>query len=319
MTKALITGGGGFIGFHLAKTLVKQGVNVHIIDNFFRGKKDEELKRFAEGEKVELIEKDLLIQGAYEQLTAEYQYIYHLPAIVGVQNVVDRSFDVLKMNVDMLTATLNFASKNNKLKKFIFASTSEVYAGALQHYDIQIPTPELTPLTITDLSSPRTSYMLSKIYGEALCQQSGVPFAIVRPHNVYGPRMGMSHVIPQLLKKAANAKDGYLEIYSPSHTRTFCYIDDAVELIIRAANIDTCNITLNVGSVDKEISIATLSRIIIDKVNPALNIKELADTEGSPARRCPDMKEAIELTDYIPEIPIKTGLEKTYNWYKGYL
>ncbi len=101
-----------------------------------------------------------------------------------------------------------------------------------------------------------------------------------------------------------------------SGTRTFCYIDDAVELIVRAAEAESSNMTLNVGSIDKEISIATLARMVIEKVNPSLKIKELSDTEGSPVRRCPDMKKTIDLTGYTPKISIQSGLNKIYKWYK---
>jgi nucleoside-diphosphate-sugar epimerase len=316
MNKVLITGGAGFIGLHLAKNLVEKGFEVDIVDNFSRGKKDEELIKLARNGRVKLIEKNLLVPKVYDNFAPEYQFIFHLPAIVGVQNVVEKSYDVLTMNVEMLCTTLNFAAINDQLKRFVFASTSEVYAGTLQYHDLKIPTPERTFLTITELESPRTSYMLSKIYGEALCQHSGVPFTIIRPHNVYGPRMGMSHVIPQLLSKALMAKDDFLEVYSPSHTRTFCYIDDAVELIARAAEAELQDITLNVGSIDKEISIATLARMIIEEVNPSLKIKEMTDTEGSPVRRCPDMRHAIDITGYTPQIAIADGLKKTIEWYK---
>ena len=316
MNKILITGGGGFIGFHLASNLVGKGYDVDIIDNFSRGKKDDDLIILARNEGVKLIEKNLLLPKIYEDIVPDYEFIFHLPAIVGVQNVVEKAYNVLTANVDMLCKALSFAAKNHKLKKFIFASTSEVYAGALQYYDLTIPTPEQTPLTVTELVSPRTSYMLSKIYGEALCQHSSVPFTIVRPHNVYGPRMGMSHVIPQLLTKASRAQDGFLEVYSPSHTRTFCYIDDAVELIVRSAEAESSNITLNVGSIDKEISIANLAKMIIEEVNPSLKIKELSDTDGSPIRRCPNMKKTIDLTGYTPKISIQSGLIKTHKWYK---
>jgi nucleoside-diphosphate-sugar epimerase len=153
--------------------------------------------------------------------------------------------------------------------------------------------------------------MLSKIYGEALCQHSGVPFTIIRPHNVYGPRMGMSHVIPQLLRKALQVKRGFLEVHSPSHTRTFCYIDDAFEIIVRAARAKAENITLNVGSVDESISIAALAQMMIEEVNPSLKIKELPYTEGSPGRRCPDMEYAISITGYTPQIGLADGLKRT--------
>jgi len=74
---------------------------------------------------------------------------------------------------------------------------------------------------VPDLSRPRTSYMLSKLYGEALCRHSGIPFTILRPHNVYGPRMGLSHVVPELIERAHGARDSdLLEVFSIGHRRT---------------------------------------------------------------------------------------------------
>ena len=124
------------------------------------------------------------------------------------------------------------ARQQEKFSRFLFASTSEVYAGTLESFNLTVPTPEESVLAVQNLNEPRTSYMLSKIYGEALCRQAGIPFTIFRPHNIYGPRMGMAHVIPEQLKKAWAAEEGdQLGVHSPDHRRSFCYIDDAVELL----------------------------------------------------------------------------------------
>src|SRR5260370_36313409 len=96
---------------------------------------------------------------------------------------------------------IGFARSETELRRLVFPSTSEVYAGTLQYFGMPFPTPETTPLAITDLAQPRASYMLSKIYGEALCQHAGVPFTIVRPHNVYGRRMRMAHAVPERLNR----------------------------------------------------------------------------------------------------------------------
>ena len=128
----------------------------------------------------------------------------------------------------------------------------------------------------------------------------------------------MSHVIPRLLSKALRSKDGFLEVYSPNHTRTFCYIDDAVELIARVAEVEEHNATFNIGSIDQEITIFDLARIIIKEVNPSLKIKVMADTEGSPTRRCPDMGATIKSTGYAPQVSIEEGVKNTWDWYKKY-
>jgi nucleoside-diphosphate-sugar epimerase len=204
------------------------------------------------------------------------------------------------------------------LQRLVFASTSEVYAASLASFDIPIPTPESTPLTVGELGSPRSSYMLSKIYGEAIVSQSGLPITILRPHNVYGPRMGMAHVIPELLRKAHEAPDGgALEVYSVDHRRTFCYVADAVEMLHRVALNPACEgQTLNLGAQRPEISIADLARRVIAVTGRRLEISPMPPTPGSPLRRCPDMSKLAALTGYEAQVNLDTGIEATYAWYR---
>ena len=141
----------------------------------------------------------------------------------------------------MLENVICLCRQQKNLARLIFTSTSEVYSGTLENYSMSIPTSEITPLTCSPASRPRTSYMLSKIFGEALCQQAGIPFTIFRPHNVYGPRMGMAHVIPEQLKKAWLADTGdRLSVHSSDHRRSFCFVDDAVEMLKRMLEVHEC-------------------------------------------------------------------------------
>ena len=139
--------------------------------------------------------------------------------------------------------------------------------------------------------------MLSKLYGEAMVQHAGLPFTIVRPHNFYGPRMGLAHVVPQLLEKAYRAEPGSrLEVFSVEHRRTFCFIDDAVAIIATAATKPDClGRTLNVGSQSPEVSIGELAELIVRVVGKPLRIAPAPSTPGSPTRRCPDMSLTSEL------------------------
>lgn len=207
MIKILITGGAGFIGAHLAKRLVTEDCRVDLVDNFSRGRHDDYLRDLLANPNIRFLNRNLLQPDALDDLDDDYQYIYHLAAIIGVANVLDRPYAVLKDNASMMFTLLSLAERQKGLERFVFTSTSEVYAGTLQYFTLPVPTPESTPLTVTDTAHPRTSYMLSKIHGEALCQHAGVPFTIIRPHNIYGPRMGMAHVIPELLRKAFHAPD----------------------------------------------------------------------------------------------------------------
>lgn len=319
--KILITGGAGFIGYHLTKRLIEEDNEVVIVDNFSRGVGDVFLKELEETGKVKTISMDLLDMKSLDSLEDDYDYIYHLAAIIGVQNVLNHSYDVLDKNVRLLINMIQFAKKQKDLKRFIFASTSEIYAGTLQFYDMEIPTPETTPLTITPLDHPRTSYMLSKIYGEALLYQSDIPFTIIRPHNFYGPRMGMSHVIPELLRKAYFEENGeFLEVFSMDHKRTFCYISDAVEIIIRLSKEEgAIGQSFNIGNESPEVSIGTVAETVLKVVNKDLTIKPMPVSPGSPARRCPSMKKTKECIGYEGVVSLEEGIQKTFDWYKEYI
>jgi nucleoside-diphosphate-sugar epimerase len=305
----LITGGAGFIGGWLARSLAARGTEVDIVDDFSRGSKDTFLEELLETDGVELIDRDLLAAEAMSDLGNGYRTIYHLAARVGVQNVIEAPYATLRDNVLLAEKTLDLARRQRILDRFVFASTSEIYAGSLEYFDLPLPTPEDTPIALADLSRPRSSYMLSKLYGEAMTRHAGVPITILRPHNVYGPRMGMAHVVPELLKKAHEASaGGEIEVFSTDHTRTFCFIDDAVEMFIAAGEEPKCRgQSLNVGSQTPEITIGELALIVIDTVA----------TAGSPHRRCPDMSRMTELTGLRATTELQEGIARTYAWYRA--
>ncbi len=314
----LITGGSGFIGFALANKLaLKEKNKIVLVDNFSRGAFDKKFNLFIRKDNVELIKGDLLKDSTWEKIGFNYDYCFHLAAKVGVKNVISDPYSTLSDNVKMTDlAVKNF--KNSKiLKKFIFMSTSEIYAGSINYSYAKIPTPETTLLTLPNLSFARTSYMLSKIYGEALLQSSGLGYIIFRPHNIFGPRMGMSHVIPELLKKIyTNDKDQSLEVFSPEHTRTFCYINDAVNMMILAIkNSNESNYILNLGNDSPEIKISDLAKKLLKITGNKEILTELEESQGSPKRRCPDIKKIIELTKYNSFVPLEDSLRETKDWY----
>jgi UDP-glucose 4-epimerase len=318
MTKVLITGGGGFIGTHMARRLAEPGNEVHLLDNFARGSRDRDLEELLERPGVRLLERDLLVPDATGDLDRDYGLIVHLAAIVGVANVLEAPYRVLHDNLALLLPLLDLAGEQASLERLVFASTSEVYAGALELGTLPIPTPEDALIAVPDLRKPRTSYMLSKLYGEALCLQSGLPVTVIRPHNVYGPRMGLAHVIPELLQRAHAAADGgRLEVYSVEHRRTFCHVSDAVEMIVRAAREPRCvGEVLNIGSEHPEVRIGDLAELIVRVVGRDLAIEPLPATPGSPARRLPDMSKTRALTGCEAQVALEEGVRETYDWYR---
>ena len=319
--KILITGGAGFIGFHLASLLISQGHYVDLIDIIDKSNFDKELKLLIENKNCQYFKLNLLENKETQNLKKDYNFIIHLAAIVGVENVMSNSYGVLTYNQLMLSNIIEFAKSTNKKPKLIFTSTSEVYAGSQFLNKIIYPTPEDNILSLPDLSHPRTSYMLSKIYGEAMCHTSGLDYLILRPHNIYGPRMGMKHVIPQLIHKIINTeKKGKLDLYSPDHTRTFCYVTYAIEKIADFINSEWSNGTFNLGVDEPEIKIRELASLLLKITNREdITLNELENTPGSPSRRVPDISRLNNKTKKSKIPSLTEGITQTYNWYSDWL
>lgn len=321
MRKVLITGGAGFIGYHLAEELLRRGCRIDIADNLSRGEFDRDLKRLIRRPNVRFIKADLTDPKAYKKLGKVYDYIYHMAAIVGVKRVIERPDRVLYINIGSVLNLLEWIRTTQKdLKRLLFASTSEAYAGSIKCCNIPVPTGEDVMLCLEDISMPRTTYALSKIVGEAACfsyLNNKTPFTIVRYHNVYGPRMGYSHVIPELMVKARKA-DRCLEVFSVNHTRAFCYISDAVAATIGLAESKpSLGKIVNVGNSDEEITIKDLAQRIIGLVNPVLKIKPLGNQAGSPERRCPDIRRLKRATGFKPKVSLDEGIRLTWQWYEA--
>lgn len=317
MKKVLVTGGAGFISLHLAKKLVESGYSVCLVDNYARGVKDSELDDVLRNPRASFYELDCLDEKLLESLPSDFSYIFHMAAIIGVRHVEERPDEVVTKNLRLLENMLDVAERQNDLERFLFASTSEVYAGTLENYQLPIPTPESTPLALTDLGRPRTSYMLSKISGEALCHYRSVPTTIFRPHNIYGPRMGTAHVVPGQLQKAhENPVSSKIPVPSAEQTRTFCFIDDAVEMLVRMMESQSCRgETLNLGNQGPEVTIEELVKVCHKVVGKKQTVLPQASVPGSPQRRCPDMSRTISLIGYTPTVSLEDGVMRTYEWY----
>lgn len=316
--KVLITGGAGFIGGHLASRLLRiDNVHIDLLDNFSRGVRDPFLDALAEKPNVRLIEKDLLQHAAIDDLDDDYTHLVHLAAIVGVIHVLKRPYEVLRKNEGMMFAALDLAHRQRNLNRFVFTSTSEIVAGTLLSYGIDVPTPETTPICVPDPSDTRHTYLLSKLYGESLCHHSGLPFTCVRPHNVYGPRMGLVHVIPELAKKIRALPDGgNLEVYSADHRRAFCYVDDAVEITTRLMTGGNESLgVFNLGTQGPEVTMRELAQTIVDLIGKEVNVVDGPTMTGSPERRCPDMTKTYRACGYKSKVTLREGIEKTLAWY----
>ena len=323
MKRVLITGGAGFVGFSLASKLIEKGnVELTLIDNFDRGRNDEEFESFLKHNSVNFVNADITKLDTFDNLDKDFDYIYHLAAVIGVKNVKENPDRVLYVNAMSTLHLLEFAKDCKHLRRIFFSSTSEIYAGTQTHYGISVPTSEDVNLTLMDITSSRTSYMLSKMYGESILFNYGrkynIPITIGRYHNVYGPRMGFMHVVPEMFTKIKNSSE--IEVASPTHTRAMCYIDDAIEMTILACESSlTESEILNIGNSSEEITIRDLVETIAGILDTKIFIKDIDDTPGSPKRRCPDITKINKLTGYEPKVNLEEGLVKSYSWYESRL
>ncbi|MEM6884974.1 MAG: SDR family NAD(P)-dependent oxidoreductase [Verrucomicrobiota bacterium] len=318
MKKILITGGAGFIGFHLLKRLRQEDAEIVLCDNLSRGVVDAELNEILESPNVSLIEADLTKKEEVEKLGTGFDEVFHLAAILGVENVLRHPDEVMRVNV---TATMNILDwcSNGGGKKLFFSSTSEAYAWTKLFHEIPVPTPETVPLSLTDLKNPRASYAGSKVFGElATCQYGemrDMEYVIVRYHNVYGPRMGLDHVIPQLHQRLIQGERP-LKVRSTHHMRAFCYVDDAVDLSLNIMRQSAASGEIfNIGNDTEEISIGDLASKII-KLSELEAEMDSVEAENDPIqRRCPDMSKARKILDYAPRFSLDEGLQETIAWY----
>ncbi len=318
--RILITGGAGFVGVHLARRLIDNGDEVVLLDDFSRGRDDAELAELTARDAITTVTGDITDAAIYERLGKGFDQVYHLAAVIGVRHVMERPHDVVRINA---VGTLNLLDwyADGGANAFLFASTSEAYAWTKQVMNIPTPTPEDVPLALTDIKNPRSSYAGSKIFGELATTQYGEmykkPYAIVRFHNVYGPRMGWDHVIPELHERARGGENP-LTVYSADHSRAFCYIGDAIDGITAAIDVATdggpCG-TYNIGNDDEEITMGDLATRLLATADIDAGIQPLEAKHDPIKRRCPDVSRARADLGYAPKVDLDEGLKRTLAWY----
>lgn len=321
MKRVLVTGGAGFIGYYLAKHLADQNLNVTIVDNFTRGKKDEAFETLISRKHVEFINCDMTNKSEFETLNGKYDEIYHLAAINGTKNFYEIPQEVLRVNISALMNLLEWIDTEN-CGKFLFSSSSEAYAGTIRAYGRAgefLPTEESIPLTIDDVFNPRYSYGGSKLIGEILtinfCRQKKVPFSIIRYHNIYAGRMGFDHVIPEFCKRI-HEKENPFRIFGGEETRAFCYVDDATKATQMVMESEACNGEIvHIGNSNEEIKIIDMAKMLfeINEYTPKIDIKSAP--QGCVQRRCPSTDKLKKLTGFEPKVPLAEGLKKINDWY----
>lgn len=318
--RSLVIGGAGFIGYSLARSLAEQKQDVTILDNFARGKGDDEFKALLARPNVKFIQGDITTPETFKSLD-DFDYIYHLAAINGTGNFYTIPDKVLKVGIVGTINVLDWFVQQQK-GKLLFSSSSEAYAGGLKLLgdDFPIPTPEEVPLVIVDPTNVRWSYGASKLASEvamhSYAKAYGMDrFSIIRYHNIYGPRMGFEHVVPQFIERIVNKEDPF-KIHGGLETRTFCYVDDGVKATQIVMESEAANgKTINIGRSDDEIQIVDLAQKLfaIAGVNPKVALAPAM--AGSVMRRCPDTSK-LENLGFRHSVNLEDGLKRCYDWYK---
>lgn len=289
MRKILITGGAGFIGSSLAKSLLaKEGNFVVIVDSLVTG----DMKKLPrENLNCKFIKCDVNNYNDINPVicTYKFDYIFHYAALVGVKRTLENPVNVLN-DIQGIKNILDLA-KNTGVKRVYYASSSEVYGEP-----VVMPQKELT----TPLNS-RLPYAVVKNVGESFCrsylQEFGLNYTIFRFFNTYGEMQSSDFVISRFLEAALYNKE--ITIYGDGQqSRTFCYIDDNIETTIKTLEEGAfINDTVNIGS-DRECSINTLSEEIIRLTKSKSEVTYLPPLkEGDMTRRLPDITKMKGLLD----------------------
>jgi UDP-glucuronate decarboxylase len=310
--KALVLGGAGFIGLHLTRRLAADGHQVTIVDDFSRARRDQDLTTVCAHPAVTVISADLTSPEAWAALEHGWDQVYLLAAVVGVRNVEGDPSRVVRINTLTVMHLLDWIRPGDG--RVFFASTSEVYAGGVEAGVVGVPTAEDVPVMIADVGAPRFAYAASKLLGEVAllhgAAAAGFQLVIGRFHNVYGPRMGADHVIPEMLLRAMNGEDPFA-VWGAEQWRAFCYIDDAVEAMVRLMAAPDAH-----GHI---VRIADLAELVLETCGRTATTQPRPAPAGSVTRRCPDLTLLRHLTGYEPHVSLAEGLRRTMHWYRASL
>ena len=311
MQKVLVTGGAGFLGSFLIKELIRRDNEVIAFDNGFRSGFDNlnEIK-----ESINIIKGDISNYNDWSKLPSDIDFAFHLAAINGTRYFYEIPEHVIDVNT---SGTINFMKwvRNTGIKRVFFASSSEVY-GFPRIY----PTPETEPMIIPDPTNARFSYSASKILGESatinFARAQGINFTIGRFHNIYGPHMGLEHVIPEFITRIIKNQEFIIQ-GDGKEKRCFCYISDAIDGLIEICEQEQGkNEIFNIGT-NEEVSIDQLIDILEEVSGVDLVRKYKHFPHPGTNRRYPDLTK-IKKTGYEPKVSLKEGLKKTFEWYEEY-
>lgn len=305
--RILVTGGAGFIGSHLCERLLNDGNEVICLDNFFTGRKANIL-HLLDDRNFELIRHDVT-----EPILLEVEQIYNLACPASP---IHYQFNPVKTVKTSVMGTINMLGMAKRVKaRILQASTSEVYGDPLVH-----PQPENYWGNVNPIG-PRSCYDEGKRVAETLMmdyhRQNGVDTRIVRIFNTYGERMleNDGRVVSNFIVQALRGRP--LTIYGDgTQTRSFCYVSDLVEGLIKLMNTETEDIHLpvNLGN-PEEFTMKELAGEVAKATGREIRIEHLPLPPDDPRQRKPDITRARKLLGWQPQVKLAEGLQRTANYF----
>ncbi|MFX0084962.1 MAG: NAD-dependent epimerase/dehydratase family protein [Candidatus Hodarchaeota archaeon] len=308
----LITGGAGFLGSWITDVFIKLGFKVTIIDNLASGL-EENVSHLNKNEKFQFLHHDV---SNPVQLNEKADYIFHMASRASPFEFKQFPIDILKANTLGILNALELAIEWES--QFLYTSTSEIYGNPNPEY---IPTPETYFGNVNPIG-PRSCYDEAKRTGEAFLMaymlEHDLDARIVRIFNTYGPRMRSGNlygrVIPNFIEQCL--KNHPLSVFGDgTQTRSFAYVTDTVEGILRAAFLpETKGEVFNIGNT-KEISIINLGKLIMKIIGKNNGIEYGPLPFDDPIRRSPDISKAKRILKWNPKIDIEEGLREFIEWF----
>ncbi len=301
----LVTGGAGFLGSHLIDRLIENGEKVICLDNFFTGNK-KNLEHILNRSEIEIINHDIT-----ESISLEIDKIWHLACPASP---VHYQYNPIKTSKTNFLGTYNMLGLSKRTgARLLLASTSEIYGDPEIHPQAESYNGNVNPIGI------RSCYDEGKRIAETLCydyqREHGVDIRVARIFNTYGPRMALDdgRVISNFISQAL--LNNPLTIYGDgSQTRSFCYVSDLIEGLIRLMNSNYTN-PVNIGN-PRENTILECAKIIKEKINPKLDLIMRDLPADDPKKRQPVIEVAKEFLKWEPEISFEKGLDLTINYFR---
>jgi len=306
MKKVLVTGGAGFVGSHLCDRLIKDGHEVICLDNLFTGSRDN-IAHLSANPNFTFIERDVQLP-----FYAKVDWIFNLACPASPPHYQHEPVETVRTNVLGMFNMLELAKAVGA--RILQASTSEVYGDPLVHPQTEAYWGNVDPI------SRRACYDEGKRCAETLCfdyhREYGVDIRVIRIFNTYGPRMAKNdgRVVSNFILQALRGEP--VTIYGDgSHTRSFQYVDDLIEGMIKMMEQDGFTGPLNIGN-PGEFTLNELAKIVIEMTGSASQVTHLPEVDHDPKKRQADIALAREKLGWEPKIPLREGLAKTIEYFR---